>query len=300
MAYTLQQGSTSLEAETVDAMVKQIAARTFKFKQAVTIVPTSSLTNTFFREDPTILAGGANASIEGVPYGADFPNMSPKWEQATVKNIKFAATDNIAWEFIKGSAIDIMARKIIKVTEAVVKAVDDYCWGELTQDATDAGNFNAITLIQSFSISADKYWNGTSAAIVYDLGAARRLIGEKNYETGNLIAFISPRDHQSAVDYLHSKGAQYNSLGEEMALNGRVAKVAGITLVESQSVSASFALVVVPKTCATYKEFESLKSTTINDPYKSVTIRVVEEGAIELTDPLAIVLIRGTQGVHQL
>src|SRR3990167_3622756 len=256
MAYTLQQGSTSLEAETVDAMVKQIAARTFKFKQAVTIVPTSSLTNTFFREDPTILAGGANASIEGVPYGADFPNMSPKWEQATVKNIKFAATDNIAWEFIKGSAIDIMARKIIKVTEAVVKAVDDYCWGELTQDATDAGNFNAITLIQSFSISADKYWNGTSAAIVYDLGAARRLIGEKNYETGNLV--------------------------------------------ESQSVSASFALVVVPKTCATYKEFESLKSTTINDPYKSVTIRVVEEGAIELTDPLAIVLIRGTQGVHQL
>ena len=296
MAYTLQQGSTSLEAETVDAMVKQIAARTFKFKQAVTIVPTSSLTNTFFREDPTILAGGANASIEGVPYGADFPNMSPKWEQATVKNIKFAATDNIAWEFIKGSAIDIMARKIIKVTEAVVKAVDDYIWGELTQDRA----FDSSLLIQSFSISADKYWNGTSAAIVYDLGAARRLIGEKNYETGNLIAFISPRDHQSAVDYLHSKGAQYNSLGEEMALNGRVAKVAGITLVESQSVSASFALVVVPKTCATYKEFESLKSTTINDPYKSVTIRVVEEGAIELTDPLAIVLIRGTQGVHQL
>jgi len=296
MAYTLQQGSTSLEAETVDAMVKQIAARTFKFKQAVTIVPTSSLTNTFFREDPTILAGGANASIEGVPYGADFPNMSPKWEQATVKNIKFAATDNIAWEFIKGSAIDIMARKIIKVTEAVVKAVDDYIWGELTQDRA----FDSSLLIQSFSISSDKYWNGTSAAIVYDLGAARRLIGEKNYETGNLIAFISPRDHQSAVDYLHSKGAQYNSLGEEMALNGRVAKVAGITLVESQSVSASFALVVVPKTCATYKEFESLKSTTINDPYKSVTIRVVEEGAIELTDPLAIVLIRGTQGVHQL
>src|SRR3989338_9957230 len=296
MAHTLQQGSTSLEAETVDAMVKQIAARTFKFKQAVTIVPTSSLTNTFFREDPTILAGGANASIEGVPYGADFPNMSPKWEQATVRNIKFAATDNIAWEFIKGSAIDIMARKIIKVTEAVVKAVDDYIWGELTQDRA----FDSSLLIQSFSISADKYWNGTSAAIVYDLGAARRLIGEKNYETGNLIAFISPRDHQSAVDYLHSKGAQYNSLGEEMALNGRVAKVAGITLVESQSVSASFALVVVPKTCATYKEFESLKSTTINDPYKSVTIRVVEEGAIELTDPLAIVLIRGTQGVHQL
>src|SRR3990167_3139421 len=107
MAYTLQQGSTSLEAETVDAMVKQIAARTFKFKQAVSIVPTSSLTQRFFREDPTILTGGANASIRGVPYGAAFPNISHKTEEATVANVPFKAEGNIAWEFIKGSAIDI-------------------------------------------------------------------------------------------------------------------------------------------------------------------------------------------------
>ena len=298
MAYTLEQGSRGLDAETIDAMVKQTAARSFKFKQAVSIIPTSALDQTFFREDPTILSGGANASFEGVPFGAAFPHASPKWEQATVRVTKFAAEDNIAWEFIKGSAIDIQARKIIKLTEGVVKAVDDYIFGELTQDATD--NFNNITLIQSYSISADNYWNGTSAAIVNDIGAVRRLVGEANYETTNTLLFVSPRDHQSIMSYVHDKGAQYNTFGEDVAKNGRVGRLAGATIVETQTMVASFALLVVPKTCATYKEFESLKSTTINDPYKSLTIRVVEEGAIELTDPKAIVLIRGTQGVHNL
>ena len=144
------------------------------------------------------------------------------------------------------------------------------------------------------------YWNGSSAAIVNDLMAARRLIGDKFYDDSNTLTFISLRDHQSAVNYLHSKGAQYNTLGEDMAVNGKVARVAGTTFVVTPTVTASFALMVVPKTCATWKSFEDLKSTTINDPYKSLTIRVVEEGQVELTDPLAIVLIRGTQGVDGL
>src|SRR3990167_4737744 len=243
MAYTLEQGSSGLDAETIDAMVKQIAARTYKFKQAVSIIPTSSLDNTFFREDPTILTGQANAAIKGVPFGAAFPSMHPKWERLSVRNIKFAAEDNIAWETIKGSAIDIQARIVIKLTDAVVKAVDDYIFDQLSQDR----DFASSLLIQSYSISSDKYWNGTSAAIVNDLGAARRLIGDKFYDNSNTLTFISPRDHQSVVDYLHSKGAQYNSLGEDMAINGKVARVAGTTLVETPTVTASYALMVVPK-----------------------------------------------------
>lgn len=291
MTYTLEQGSRGLDAETIDAMVKQIAARSYKFKQAVSIVPTSSLDNTFFREDPAILTGQPNANIKGVPLGAAFPSMHPKWERATVRNIKFAAEDNIAWETIKGSAIDIQARTIIKLTEAVVKAVDDYIWDILTDGASGAAS---ALLIQSYAISGNKWWNGASAAIIKDLMSAKRLIGEAYYDTSDLLCFISPRDHQSIVTFLHDKGAQYNSLGEDMAVNGRVARVAGLTLVESQSVDSSFALVLKPKVCATFKEFESLKSTTITDPYKSLTIRVVEEGAVELTDPKAICVITGT------
>lgn len=291
MAYTLENGSRGLDAETIDAMVKQIAAQTYKFKQAVSIIPTSSLDNTFFREDPTVLTGQPNAPIKGVPFGATFPSMSPNWEKKTVRVVKFAAENNIFWESIKGSAIDQSARIIIKLTQGVTKAVDDYIWDQLTESR----NFAASFAIQTYSITLGRYWDVASAAIINDLMQASRLIAEANYDTSNLMAFVSPKDKQYIMKFLSDKGAQFPSLAQDVTVNGSIGKLAGIQLIESNSVTASFALVVVPKTCATYKEFESLKSTTITDPYKSLTIRVVEEGTIELTDPNAIVLIRGTQ-----
>jgi hypothetical protein len=296
MAYTLEQGSSGLNAETIDSMVKQVAARTYKLRQAVSVVPTSSLDNTFFRKDPTILTGGATADIKGVPFGASFPTGKPKFERLSVRNLKFAFEDNIAWELIKGSAIDIQARTVFSITEGVVNAWDLYAWDILSQSQ----NFASSLIIQSYSIANSKYWNGSSAAIVNDLGAARRMIGDKNYDNSNTLTFVSTRDLQSINDYVHSKGAQYSTLGQDAAVNGRIMRLAGTTLVETPTVTSSFALMLVPKTCATYYEFESLKSTTIEDPYKSLTIRVVEEGAIGITDPLSIVIIRGTQGVDGL
>lgn len=296
MAFTLGTGSQSLNELLVDSLVKQTAARTYKIKQVVSIVPTSALDHTFFRADPAILTGQANASIQGVPFGAAIPQVNEKYEAATARVLKFAAESNIAWEYIKGSAIDIMARKIFKATESCVNAVDTYLWNQLTQDR----DFGTSLLIQSYSISADRYWNGTSAAIAYDVGVMKRRIGEKYYDTSNVVLFVSPRDEQSIADYLHSKGSQYADLGQSVVLSGEVTKIAGARIVVTPTVTASFALMVVPNICATVKQFEELKSTTITDPYKSVTVRIVEEFAFELTDPLAVVLARGTQGVHNL
>ena len=60
------------------------------------------------------------------------------------------------------------------------------------------------------------------------------------------------------------------------------------------SITASYALVVKPKTCATWHELVSLRSDTEEDPFRSTRLRVVEEGSLILTDPLAIVLIKDT------
>ena len=115
-----------------------------------------------------------------------------------------------------------------------------------------------------------------------------------NYDVGNLICFISPRDRRAIANYVADKGAQWEGPATNVLVNGSVGKVAGMTLVESNSVTASYALVLKPKTCATWHELVSLRSTTVDDPYKSLMLRVVEEGSLILTDPLAIVLIGGT------
>jgi len=262
--------SSTIRKEVIDSMVKQIAERAYKFKQAVAIVPTSAWTNTFFREETTIPAGKSGNATSGIPRGANFPQYSIKWKQVKARIVKHGLEESIPWEDILSDDINVQARTIIKLTNGVTKSVDE------------------------------EYWNGASAAIINDLMTASRLIALENYDTSDLLCFISPRDKQSIMNYLADKGAQWMPIATDIATNGRIAKVAGITLIESNSVTASQALVVKPKMCATYKELVSLRSTTIEDPYKSLKIRIVEEGTVELTDPKTVVIIKGTQGVDGL
>lgn len=285
----IQHGGTerALRAEVVDSMVKQIAEASYKFKQALAIVPTSAWKNTFFREDTTILSGPSGNSQKGIPRGANFPQAVVKWTEISVRIVKHGLEDNIPWEDIISGELNVQARTVIKLTEGVVKSVDDDIWDTLTES-------RAPVAIQSYALVAR--WNETSAAIIDDLMAAASLIAQKNYDTSDLMCFVSPRDKRSIMAYLVGKGAQFPSIATDVATNGRIGTIAGVTLVQSNSVSASFALVVKPKTCATWKELVPLQSTTVEDPYKSLKIRVVEEGVCELTDPLAVVLIKNTQG----
>lgn len=291
--YDLQTGSTGLRTEVIDKMVKQTAARSYKFKQAVAIVPTNAWKNTFFREDLTVLSGTGYNTVKGIPRGANFPQAVVEWEEVSVKIVKYGLEDNIAWEDIISNDINVQSRTIIRLTEAVVKGVDDEIWDNLTGTYGTAAGID----VQSFAIGTGYEWNFTSAAIVDDLmRASEEIATNGNYDVSNLLCFVSPRDHRSIKKWVYDKGAQWMNVAEGVLTNGRVGKLAGITFVESNSVTSSYALVVKPKTCATWKELVTLQSATKNDDFKSLRIRVVEEGVIEKTDPLAICLIKNTQG----
>ena len=294
MPYDLQTGSVGLRAEVIDAMVKQIAARNYKFKSACAIVPTSAWKNTFFRENTDILEGAPGNVTKGIPRGANFPQAVVSWEEISVRIIKHGLEDNIPWEDILSNDINVQSRTIIKVTEGVVKSVDDDIWDSLTESRTGTG------VILSFALSTGalhRHWDEASAAIIDDLMRASRYIAQNNYDVSDLKCYISPYDKQNIMKYLADKGAQFPSIATDVAGNGVIGRLAGITLIESNSVTASFALVVKPQTCATWKELVSLRSTTVEDPYKSVKIRVVEEGVVELTDPKAVCLIKDTNAL---
>ena len=289
MAYDLQDTSVGLRGEVIQEMVKQTAARSYKFLQAVAVVPTSDWSQTFFREDLTVPTGQSGNSIRGIPQGANFPQASIGFEKVTVRIVKFGIEDNIPWEAIISGQINVQARTVIRLTEAVTKAVDDEVWDALTESRTGTG------YITSFAILGDAHWDMASAAILNDLMKASRLISEQNYDVSDLMCFVSPRDKQNIMKYLADKGAQFPSIATGIVENGRIGTLAGMTLVESVSVTASYALVVKPKTCATWKELVPLRSITVEDPLKSWKIRIAQEGVLELTDPRCIVLIKNTQ-----
>ncbi|KKK89131.1 hypothetical protein LCGC14_2736190, partial [marine sediment metagenome] len=176
-----------------------------------------------------------------------------------------------------------------------VKTVDDENWEDLTEGRTLTGRIQSFAIVFTGN-EAHGRWDQASAAIVDDMMKASELISTNgNYDVGNLICFVSPRDNRSLKNYIADKGAQWQGPATDVLTNGRTGKIAGIQIVESNSVTASYALVVKPKTCATWKSLVSLRTNTTDDPFKSWRVRIVEEGVTELTDPLAIVLIGNTQ-----
>ena len=287
MAYDLQAGTVGLRAEVVDSMVKQVAAAAYKFKQACAIVPTNAWKNTFFREQTTVPTGPSGNLTKGLPRGANFPQYTLGWDEVNVRIIKHGLEENIPWEDILSDEINVQARTIIRLTEGVVKSVDDAIWYDLTENITPSA-------IQYITIATGYEWNATSAAIIDNVFNGSQLIAEYNYDTSDLICFVNPHDKRYVMNYLVSKGSQFPTIATDVVRNGQIGKIGDVTFIVSNSVAVSHALLCKPKTCATWKELVSLRSDVTTDPYKSIRIRVVEEGVTELTDPKAIVLIRNT------
>lgn len=288
-----------LRSEVVDKVIKGFAERSYVFKQALSIVPTSAWDNTFWRETNSVINNLSGNDTKGIPRGANFPSGGPTWQRITKALEKYGREENIAWEDIQSSEIDVQGRTLFRIAERVTKSVDDEIWEVLTDGV--ATNGGAAPEIQSIRIANQLEWTATaSAAIVDDLMNAKQLIAEKFYNVSNLMCFVSPRDHRSIVNYVHTKGAQYAGFGEEAARNGAVGKLAGINFKLSNSVTASFALVVAPKICGTWKTMFPLTTDTKVDAFKSTRIRAVEVGVTQLTDPDAVVIIRNTQRASEV
>ena len=292
MAVDKQAASASMRTTFFDSVVKGFATAMYKFKQAVTISPTSAWKNYYWRESPTALSSPAGNNIKGIPRGATFPQAVVEWERISTTIDKYGLEDNIPWEDLISDDIDVRDRTLFRIAEGVTKAVDDEIWDVLTESQS-ATNIQSVNVAQSDVAGAA--WNESSAAIIDDLMQGKQKIAEQNYDTGNLMLFVSTRDHRSIIKYLTDKGAQFPSLSTGVAKNGHVGNLAGVNIVMSNSVSASYALLCVPKVCGTWKELVPLQTTTKEDPYKSLTVRSVEMGVTQLTDPKACVLMVGTQ-----
>lgn len=287
MAYNQENGTASLRAEVVDKSIKQIAEAQYKFKPVLTISSLSAWKSTFFREASGALTAPAGNAFKQIPRGAAFPQVRPTWEEVSSRVEKYGAEDNVFYEDELTNDIDVIARTLYKITEAITKAVDDAIWNVLTENETPSS-------IQTVLIAQTKHWNGASAAIINDIMTARQKIAIYNYDSSNVTLFVSPQGHTDLVTYLAARGAQFPTIGESMATNGRVGKVAGADIVVSNSVAASWALMVVNKIAATWREVEPLKTETTRDPFKSTRIRASCMGVCQLTDPLAVVAIRNT------
>ena len=276
-------GEEAVRSTAYDLAIKQIANYSYKWKQLVSVVTSSSWKNYFFREQTDVPSGQSGNAIKGIPRGADFPNAVITWDQVSSRIEKYGLSSSIDHEDLIAGNIDTRNRTVKRIAEGVAKAVDTEISLVLSENWT-------ATNIQSGTLTGG-YWNQTSAAIIKDLATMKSQVQTYYDNASDFAVVINPSAAPNILHYIYEKGAQANSSGQS-AFNGEIGNPAGVRVITSSVVPLSYALFCVPKTCATWKSLMALQTETKTDAFKGDTITACEYGVTELHEPKQIVLLR--------
>ena len=279
-----------LRAENVDRIVKGFALQEYKFKQLCMINSSSAWIETYYQENADELAGGVQDSIRGIPRLAAFTNLEPNWQKLSSYIEKYGGQGVVSYEEEITAAIDVIARTFLRISRAVAKAVDDQIWSVISESQT-------ASTINSVSITAGNEWDSATVAnrdpIQNILNAVREIL-KYNYSRDSLFLLVSPTDYANLLGNSKiSNNASFKAA--DVVANGRVASLLGLQIIESNSVTADYSLVIKGQEAATWKSVKPLTTETINDPGIKKTIRAWEMGVTQLINPRAVTLISNTQ-----
>lgn len=283
-------GQADLRAEAVERAVKGFALQQYKFKQLCMINSSSAWSEVYYQETAADPTNAANSNLK-VPRLAKFPHLEPSWTKKTGYNEKFGGEGTISYEDGLTNNVDVIARTLLRIGRSVAKAVDDEIWDTLTESQSPS-------TINSYSITAGYEWDSATVANrrpIHDLLQARKEIGADNVEIGDRgFVAVSEADFASllANEQVRNAGQFYT---DDVTRNGVVGRIAGLTVIVSNSVTADYALVGVAKECATWKSVVPLTVVTIYEPGQHWIVRAWEIGHTQLVQPLALCLISNTQ-----
>ena len=276
-------GEDKLRKTTYDLAIKQLAVYAYKWKQLVSVVSSSSWKNYFFREQTDIPTGEEGNAIKGIPRGADFPNAVLSWEEVSSRIEKYGLSGTIDDEDIRAGNIDTRNRTIKRIAEGVAKAVDTEISLIMSENWTPNN-------IQTGALYGG-YWDQSSAAIIKDLAFMKSQVKAFYDNANKFVCVINPNTEPYILHYIYEKGAQATTSGQK-AFNGEIGNPAGVSIITSSVVPASYALFMVPKTCGTWKSLMPLQTDTKTDAFIGDEIRACEYGVTELHEPKQVVFLQ--------
>ncbi|MEK7661927.1 MAG: hypothetical protein AAB355_00275 [Patescibacteria group bacterium] len=275
-----QVGEEAVRATAYDIAIKQLARYAYKMKQLVSITTSSSYKNYFFREQTNIPTNQAGNAIKGIPRGADFPNAVLSWEQIASRIEKYGLSSEIDHEDLIMNNIDVRNRTVLRIAEGVAKAVDTEIAAVIVADSG----------IQTGTLQGGK-WNETSAAIIKDLATMKAQVKTYYDNASDFVCVIHPDNEPHVLHYIYEKGAQASTAGQG-AFNGQIGNPAGVNILTSSVIDVSYALFVVPKTFATWKEVMALATDTVTNRFKGDKITACEYGVTEIHEPKQVVYLQ--------
>lgn len=282
-------GQADLRAEHVERMVKGFALQNYIFKEVVMVNNSNSWKESYYQETAADLEANGTRNVKGVPRLAKFPHAEVSWTKKSAYVEKYGLEGTISYEDWLTNEVDVIARTLLRIARGVTKAVDEEIYNTLSEN--DSPN-----LINEVAISGGNEWDSSTVANrdpFQDILNAIKEITIDNYDPYSMETFLIV----SPTDFANMMGNEkiQRMFKEEIGKNGRVGKLAGLTVKVSNSITADNAMVVVGKICATWKAAVPLTVATIEDKGVNWTIRAFELGVTQLTNPEAVCLITNTQ-----
>ncbi len=281
-------GEQDLRAEDFESMVKGFALQEFKMKQVVSISPSKAWVETYYRETADELTGGTGSAVKGIPRLANFPYGEPSWTKVQAYIEKYGMEGIVAWEDAITDNIDVVARTLLRISRAVVYAVDSQIYSVLLNAAG-----------QTVTVGAGYEWNSATVANrdpIQDLLDSKTKFYQNNFDPDGNEAFLLINPVEYGMLLGNSKVVNNPSFkAADVVHKGVVGMLSGYKLLVSNVVTTDVGtLAVIARECGTWKATVPLKVHTIPDPGVKYTIRAYEMGVCQATTPNAICLITNT------
>ena len=284
-------GTSLLFGENISRIVTVFDAKKFKLKPLLMNVKSSNWTETYYKEDPTILTARGTRNIKEIGRLSEFPTLEASWTKVSAEHFKYGGEGEISIEDILTDAINVQARTLDKISEAIVNSVDIAIYAALTAETSTAGTVNAVA-----------FWDDTAASTrdpIQDILRGEQAMMENNYDAlAGGVLLLNPHDYASLM--MNSKVINNPSFKTaDIVSNGRVGMIAGLTIVVTTSVTDDEAMIIIRNKTATWQSVQDLKTAVISNDQETAGIKVLIRswliGQIQIIHPKSIYTITETE-----
>ncbi len=278
-----------LRKEFIDGAVKAVNKDMAVLKTLCAIDSSDAWTESYYREtNADSTDGGTGSAIKGIPQMAPFPFAQVTETKVSSVILKYGTESVISMESTQYATVPMLQRHILRLTRKINYQIDSSIESAMS---TSAGN--------TFAITAGYEWDSATIANrdpVYDILYGIQMLRVDGIDAlnGNGYLVVNGTDYTNIIS--NSKIVNHPTFQSVSAVeNGQVAKLCGLTIMLSETVTADQAYIVVKGEALVWKQAQALSVETIIDPGKSETLRIWERGVIQVHAPNAICKITNTR-----
>ncbi|KKK94893.1 hypothetical protein LCGC14_2678270 [marine sediment metagenome] len=260
------------------------------FKPLISSRPTKAREIKFWVKTSGYLTLTSPAKLSNIAPGARPFVAETSWTPDTKYSIKYMLdSPMINMEDESDAEVQVFRDNAKDVVEAIANDVDNDIWNVATENQSPS-------LINS--TAANAAWNAASGQDPFeDIMEAKQEIREETKRSiKNGVLLLNAKGEKDLLVWLVStKGSSIPNFASEKVGSGTLSGIAGLRVIVSENVTATFAMVADLKQAVEYRQFKPLQTWIITEEGIGRKIRVSTNGVAILRKPKYISLITGVR-----